>query len=57
MYNLYIYEKQMTEKRRQRSEELLQIKQKEKRKNQIKKLFQIIVKEWIILFNLFVKNQ
>ena len=39
MYNLYIYEKQMTEKRRQRSEELLQIKQKEKRKNQIKKLF------------------
>ena len=29
----------MTEKRRQRSEELLQIKQKEKRKKEIKKLF------------------
>ena len=39
MYNLYIYEKQLSEKQRQKSEEIKNNKLKEKRKLQIKKLF------------------
>lgn len=39
MYNLYIYEKQLSERQKQKSEELKNKKIKEKRKHQIKKLF------------------